>query len=72
MLPSSQQRDTHPAQHKRTRFEEHESESLPGHNYGFIASNEEDNLEAAPEDSTDGMGAMVFTDEEDSAFFGEF
>jgi hypothetical protein len=34
--------------------------------------NDEDGPEAAFDDSTDGMRAIIFADEEDSAFFGEF
>ena len=62
----------HTGQHRRARFEEDEDRPLPGRNGGFITINDEDGPEAAPEDSTDGMGAIVFTDEEDSAFFGGF
>lgn len=68
---SSRQLDAHTGQQRRARFEDDENESLPGPNSGFML-NDEDGPEAAFDDSTDGMRAIIFADEEDSAFFGEF
>jgi hypothetical protein len=72
MLSSPQQRDTLTEQGRRARSEEDGNGFLPSCNSEFIIMDDQDCLEATYEDSTDGMGAMVFTDEEDSAFFGEF
>jgi hypothetical protein len=69
---SSQQRDYHVGQYRRARSEEDENGLLLRRSDGFIATNDEDGAGPVSEESTDGMGAIVFTDEEDSAFFGEF
>ena len=74
---SSPQRDTRTGKRRRARSEEDGNGSLPScnsefSNSEFIIMNDQDSLEATHEDSTDAMGAMVFADEEDSAFFGEF
>ncbi|KAF2801274.1 uncharacterized protein BDZ99DRAFT_456469 [Mytilinidion resinicola] len=44
--------------------------SISNRRSGLVAVDDVDAHDGANEDSTDGMGAIVFTDEEDSGFFG--
>lgn len=64
------QRSMHIGQHRQARFEE-EGHSVSGRNNAYVSISDEDAHEDAHEGSTDGMGAIVFTDEEDSGFFGK-
>lgn len=71
-------RDSSPPQLRSTmrlgreaRIDQDGSRSFSNENSELVAVNEEYAHEDANEDSTDGMGAIVFTDEEYSGFFGK-
>jgi hypothetical protein len=58
---------------RQNRVEGYENEaSLGGGNNAFLIPDEDEQDGNAEDGSTDGMGAMVFADEENSGFFGSY
>ncbi len=67
---SSSMRKTPSKQQRQLRFHESSDTSHERNVVGISVNGEDVQDVARDEDSTDGMGAVVFTDEEDCGFFG--
>ena len=59
-----------PAQHSSVGEQQRQGRTQEGASPFSVEITDVDDEDGAHEDSTDGMGAIVFTDEEDCAFFG--